>query len=90
MSCTPTHTIPLFSRRSLLRASLVAGGGLTVAMVAAGPAAAKMAQKAVAYQAKPKGDQRCSTCKLWEPPASCKLVEGPISADGWCNIYVKK
>jgi hypothetical protein len=25
---------------------------------------------------------------LFIPPSSCRLVEGPISAHGWCRLWV--
>jgi hypothetical protein len=52
--------------------------------------AAKASQKSVKYQDTPKGDARCENCTLFEPPTSCKTVEGTVSPDGWCMVYVKK
>jgi hypothetical protein len=52
--------------------------------------AAKMSKASVAYQNSPKGSQNCANCKLFISPASCKLVEGPISANGWCKLWVGK
>lgn len=39
--------------------------------------------------------KRCSTCTQWVagPPdkcGGCKVVKGPINADGYCNLYVAK
>lgn len=51
---------------------------------------AKMSQQAAKYQETPKGDQRCDNCVLFEAPSSCKSVDGTISPQGWCMIYVKK
>ena len=42
------------------------------------------------YQDKPNGDQKCSTCMQFEPPGSCKVVEGAISPNGYCIAWVKK
>ena len=84
------------SRRSLLRNLAVAAGGATMLGATAGgnPAVAqtkaKVAQKSVAYQDKPKGAQRCDNCTQFEAPSSCKVVEGSIAPDGWCGLYVKK
>jgi hypothetical protein len=50
----------------------------------------KAAKSAVAYQAGPKGDQRCSNCTLFQAPNACLNVEGVVSPSGWCNIWVKK
>jgi hypothetical protein len=53
-------------------------------------AQAKVPQKAVAYQDKPKDTQRCDGCISFQPPHGCKLVEGEISAQGWCSLFMKK
>ena len=52
--------------------------------------AAKLTLASVGYQNCPKGDQRCSNCTLFVAPSSCKTVEDPISANGWCKIWAKK
>lgn len=54
-------------------------------------AAAKVAQAAVKYQTEAKGDQKCALCLHFIAESStCKLVEGQISPDGWCTLWVKK
>jgi hypothetical protein len=53
-------------------------------------AVAKMNQKSVAYQDTPKDDQKCSNCSLFQEPNACTLVDGEISAEGWCKFWVKK
>src|SRR6202163_2859602 len=83
------------SRRSILRNIAVAAGGAAVlAATASGTrlaeAQTKATQKAVGYQDTPKGAQRCDNCRQFEPPDSCKTVEGTISPAGWCKVYVKK
>jgi high potential iron-sulfur protein len=81
------------SRRSLLRNVGFAASGVAmlVTTVTANRAEAKAAQKLVAYQDTPKGAQRCDNCSQFEPPSSCKVVEGDnISPAGWCKVYVKK
>jgi high potential iron-sulfur protein len=78
------------SRRSVMQ-------GLSFAIVAT-PAmltshsalAAKMSQASAAYRNSPKGSQNCGNCKLFAPPSSCTLVEGPISPKGWCKFWVGK
>ena len=78
------------SRRLALR------GGFSFLTVAATifaairQAAAKMAPKAADYQEAPKGDQQCSNCSLFQPPKACQLVEGDVSASGWCKYWVEK
>jgi hypothetical protein len=51
--------------------------------------AAKIAQTVVKYQATPKGEQKCSNCKLFTAPNACQTVDGTVSPDGWCMIYQK-
>jgi hypothetical protein len=65
--------------------SIACGFGLNRAV-----AQAKVPQKTVAYQDKPKGTQRCDGCSNFQPPNGCKLVEGEISPQGWCSLFTKK
>jgi hypothetical protein len=54
------------------------------------PAATKVSQASVQYQAQPKGDQKCADCLHFIAESNtCKLVEGQISPDGWCTLWVK-
>ena len=80
-----------FSRRALLQGVAYAAGAATfLSATVNNAAAAKMSQQSVSYQGSPKGNQRCDNCALWQPPNACKSVEGNISPQGWCKIYVKK
>jgi hypothetical protein len=79
------------TRRALLRS----GGGVAAGValgVSAGPALAKAkrSQADVAYQDHPKGGERCDNCEPFIPPDQCRTVVGPVSAKGWCKIYVAK
>lgn len=79
------------SRRTALSNVLTYAMGAVV-IVAANirPAfASKLPKKSVNYQEKPKGNQKCSNCSLFEAPKSCKSVAGTISPNGWCSIYRK-
>jgi hypothetical protein len=78
------------SRRQLLKGAAVTAGGAAVIVASVLPAEAKMAQKAAAYQDKPKGDQSCANCGLFKAPSSCTLVAGTISPTAWCRFYSKK
>lgn len=80
------------SRRDFLFSVTVGSGALLGANLITAPAAAatKMPQKAVKYQATPKGKARCDNCALWQAPDSCKLVDGPIAPSGWCVLYKVK
>jgi hypothetical protein len=78
------------SRRALLRGVAIAAGGAAIAVGTTMPAQAKMTQKAAGYQDKPNNGAACATCALFQSPAGCTLVEGPIGANGWCRFYSKK
>lgn len=57
----------------------------------AAPAAKKMSQASVQYQAQPKGEQKCSMCQHFIAESNtCKLVEGQISPEAWCVLWMKK
>jgi hypothetical protein len=74
------------SRRLLLQGAVALGGAIP--FIATGAlAAGRMSQASVTYQDSPKGTQNCANCKLFEQPSGCKLVEGPVSPNGWCRIW---
>ncbi len=81
------------SRRTVLLAAAAAAPVL--ALMTTG-AQAKMAQTAAKYQAEPKDGKQCSGCNFFVAPAeagkpgSCKMVEGEISPNGWCALWIKK
>jgi hypothetical protein len=50
-------------------------------------AAEKMTREQAQYQDQPKGISMCATCTLFEPPKSCKVVEGDVSPNGWCRAF---
>lgn len=58
---------------------------------AAPASASKVTQASVQYQTMPKGEQQCSGCMNFiADSSSCKLVDGQISANGWCMLWAKK
>jgi hypothetical protein len=75
------------SRRRLLQGVAVAVGFLGGARY---PAAAqpKISKVAVNYQDHPDGDKRCDRCAQFQPPDGCKVVDGSISPQGSCRIFV--
>jgi High potential iron-sulfur protein len=76
------------SRRRVL--TIAAGAaGASIAGVSVVRAQAKTPQKTVKYQDTPHGEQRCENCKQFQPPSACKVVDGTISPQGWCMVYVK-
>ncbi len=82
------------SRRVLIGAAVA----LTVADGRVRPAGAdepikeadKIKQTDAKYQKQPKGQQRCEICLQFQPPASCKIVQGPIIPQGWCQFFAAK
>ena len=75
------------SRRKLIGAvvkGVSAGLLLRISPVAASE---KMTWQQAEYQDKPQGIYNCGQCTLFEPPKSCKVVEGEISRDGWCKAF---
>ena len=47
----------------------------------------KLTQAAARYQDHPRENESCGSCPYFVFPKSCALVEGEISAFGWCPIY---
>ncbi|MBD9356511.1 hypothetical protein [Methylomonas albis] len=50
----------------------------------------KMNKTQAKYQDKPKGDQQCSNCMYFIAPSACLVVDGNISPDAWCSLWIKK
>jgi len=73
------------TRRQILRAGLAVVGGAVA--VSSAQAQDKIAPAMVQYQDTPKDGNKSSTCVNWEAPASCKIVSGKISPNGWCIAY---
>jgi hypothetical protein len=87
------------SRRSFIgSAALLAGAAAASGLVVSREARAqqKVPQASVKYQDKPNGSQKCSNCLQFVPGSSptangtCKVVDGAISPNGWCQIWVAK
>ena len=77
---------PSASRRDVVCAAL-SSVVAAIAPVETGRASEKMTREQAQYQDQPKGINMCSTCTLFEPPKSCKVVEGDVSPDGWCKAF---
>lgn len=88
------------SRRNVLRAIMAITGSLWIPIAVSTSSSAnaagetgpkKSTQASVRYQSKPKAEQKCGNCNNFVAASnSCKLVEGKISAEGWCSIWSKK
>ncbi len=75
------------SRRKLMRA---AASGVTAGLllrISQTDASEKMTRQQAEYQDAPSGLYSCGMCTLFEPPASCKVVDGEVSKDGWCKAF---
>ncbi len=75
------------SRRVVLRGAVVAAGAVPVLLSGITAAHAKVKQSDVHYQQMPKDGQKCSACANFEAPKSCKLVEGEINPEGYCQLF---
>jgi hypothetical protein len=94
--------IQIPSRRVVLRGALAVGCSLLVPIALFSTSAISASSTAqtetkktpktnVQYQAKPKGEQKCGGClNFIAESKTCKLVDGPISPDGWCVLWAKK
>ncbi len=79
------------SRRTVLRCAVITASAVPVSFATLSRAQApKLSQKSVGYQDTPQGDQSCENCRFFIPPADCKTVESPVSANGWCRVYLRK
>ena len=89
MKDRPRSWSALLSRRALLQGAAGAAGAMTLgANPKPAASAPKMSQKVVAYQDHPNGDKRCDKCVQFQPPDACKVVEGVISPQGSCRIFM--
>jgi hypothetical protein len=79
-------------RRSLLKSvPMIAGAIISTKVVAQNLfAQAKLTHDAAKYQDHPNNGQQCSNCVQFVAPASCKVVEDPIGASGWCQLFMAK
>jgi len=77
-------------RRALLRAALAAGCMLGLPDM--GRAQSGKVSKALAkYQDTPKGNQNCANCLHFvAADNTCKVVEGKVSPQGWCQLWAAK
>lgn len=85
-----------YNRNISRRRFLKLGGSAVVlaplALIATDRAAAqgKASKEAVQYQDSPKNGDKCVDCQFFTKPDACQVVEGKISPEGWCSLYVKK
>jgi hypothetical protein len=82
------------SRRLLLQNAATVPGTVTVLELIAEGAAAevqvKASQQVAGYQNTASGGNRCGNCAQFQPPATCRVVAGRISPQGWCRLFFPK
>jgi hypothetical protein len=86
--------INLPRRRQLARGTALLAGVAAVVTIWQ-PAVAKAAKSDFHYQEGPHDGKRCADCKHFLPrggdkPGACDIVEGTVSADGWCEAFLQK
>jgi High potential iron-sulfur protein len=86
------HTLDISRRRLLRTVTFAAATGALVAAAATAPAiaGAKFSQATAKYQSTPKGADRCANCSQYESAGTCRVVEGQVAPNGWCNLYARK
>ncbi|MFZ1109720.1 MAG: high potential iron sulfur protein [Rhodomicrobium sp.] len=78
------------SRRTILRGAVVTAAAVPVLLSGMTAAYAKVKQADVKYQHEPKDGQKCEICANFEAPHACKLVEGEIDPNGYCQLFKSK
>jgi hypothetical protein len=86
------------SRRALIgRGAALLTFGVAMAGAVKASAAASTSKADVKYQFMPNGKAHCGLCQSFIPPSgggsgagTCKIVEGPIPQDGWCQLFSAK
>jgi hypothetical protein len=73
------------SRRGFLKTTFA--GALLAGAFTVSEAQAKVSKSAANYRDSPRGNQRCSGCRFFVSPDSCKRVAGDISPNAWCTYY---
>ena len=76
-----------FLEKSVLLVAATAAASLSIV----DQAQAKARKAAVNYQEQPKGGKSCANCRFFQPAKkACSRVEGEISANAWCSLWLKK
>lgn len=75
------------TRRNVMSAVVQGISAGLLVRIAQAEASDKMTLQQAEYQASPNGIYSCGLCTLFEPPKSCKVVEGDVSRSGWCKVF---
>lgn len=90
MNTSKDGSRPMSRRAALARTALAVGTAAASLASRRADAQQKVAQTAAQYQDHPKGQQKCDGCAQFQPPSSCKIVDGTISPNGWCLLFTPK
>ena len=74
-------------RRNFIRLAIAGVSACFCMPMSAAQASDKMTKAQADYQDAPNGIYSCGNCTLFVAPSSCKVVDGAVSADGWCKSY---
>ena len=53
------------------------------------PTVVKISLTYAQYQDMPKNIMSCATCSFFQAPNACKVVNGVVSANGYCRLYAQ-
>ena len=87
MGASKVASRTFWSRRAAIGAAMRGAAGGLLSRVTGAYAADKMTRAQARYQDTPNGIYSCGMCSLFEAPNGCKVVEGEVSRDGWCNAF---
>jgi High potential iron-sulfur protein len=79
------------SRRVVLTGTALAFGAVASGVAATcARAQQRVSQADAKYQGSPKDGQQCDGCVQFQAPSTCKLVDGTIAPNGWCQLFAAK
>jgi hypothetical protein len=67
-----------------------AGAVLASAVALRAQAAAKVPKSQAGYKDASRAGMGCDRCLQFQPPASCKIVDGAVSPSGSCDFFAPK
>jgi len=68
----------------------IAAGAASMMGATGAKAMIKVSQASVGYRTAAMEGHNCGVCKLFEAPSSCHFVQGSISPDCSCRIWLSK